>query len=89
MTRKLDKEHLDQILNLRASYSENANTLGSISLEQIAVQRRLDYLNAEQDRLYSEFESLRTREQELLEQMRERYGEGEINIQDGTFTPVA
>jgi len=87
MTRKLDKEHLDEIQSLRELFANNANNLGSISLEQIAINRRLEFLNAEQDKLYSEFESLRTKEQELLEKMRERYGDGQINIADGTFTP--
>jgi len=87
MTRKLDKEHLDAIQKLQSEFAQNANALGSISLEQIAIQRRLDYLNSEQQRVYSDFEALRQQEQELLEKMRERYGDGQINIADGTFTP--
>jgi predicted transcriptional regulator len=87
MTRKLDKEHLDALQNLRNSFATNANALGSISLEQIAINRRLEYLNSEQERFYTEFEALRKQEQELLDKMRERYGDGQINIADGTFTP--
>jgi predicted transcriptional regulator len=87
MTRKLDKEHLESLQQLRSSFAENANDLGSVSLEQIAIDRRLQFLNAEQERLYNEFESLRKQEQELLEKMRERYGEGQINLAEGTFTP--
>jgi predicted transcriptional regulator len=87
MTRKLDKEHLDELQNLRNSFATNANALGSISLEQIAINRRLEYLNSEQERFYTEFEALRKQEQELLDKMRERYGDGQINIADGTFTP--
>lgn len=87
MTRKLDKEHLEEIQSLRESFANNANNLGSVALEQIAMNRRMEFLNAEQDRLYGEFETLRKQEQELLEKMRERYGEGQINIANGTFTP--
>lgn len=87
MTRKLDKEHLDEIQTLQSKFANNANTLGSISLEQISIQQRLEYLNSEQKRFYVEFENLRKQEQELLEKMRERYGDGQINIADGTFTP--
>jgi len=87
MTRKLDKEHLDVLQQLRNSFAENANNLGAISLEQIAINRRLEFLNAQQDKLYSEFEELRKQEQELLEKMRERYGDGQINLAEGTFTP--
>lgn len=87
MTKKLDKEHLEAIQKLQSDFAQNANALGSISLEQIALQRRLDYLKSEQERVYSEFETLRQQEQDLLEKMRERYGEGQINIAEGTFTP--
>lgn len=87
MTRKLDKEHLDEIQKLQALFATNANTIGSISLEQIAINRRIEYLNSEQERYYTEFETLRKQEQELLDKMRERYGDGQINIAEGTFTP--
>lgn len=86
-TRKLDKEHLDELQTIRTKFATNATTIGSISLEQIALQRRLDYLNSEQERAYNEFETLRKQEQELLDKMRERYGDGQINIAEGTFTP--
>jgi predicted transcriptional regulator len=87
MTRKLDKEHLDEIQKLQTLFATNANTIGSISLEQIAINRRIEYLNSEQERYYTEFETLRKQEQELLDKMRERYGDGQINIAEGTFTP--
>ena len=89
MTKKLDKEHLEALQQLRNSFAENANNLGTISLEQIAINRRLEFLNAEQDKLYFEFEELRNQEQDLLEKMRERYGDGQINITDGTFTQTS
>jgi predicted transcriptional regulator len=89
MTKKLDKEHLEALQQLRNLFAENANNLGAISLEQIAINRRLEFLNAEQDKLYSEFEELRNQEQNLLEKMRERYGDGQINLEDGTFTQTS
>ena len=46
MTRKLDKEHLDEIQKLQTLFATNANTIGSISLEQIAINRRIEYLNS-------------------------------------------
>jgi hypothetical protein len=44
-------------------------------------------MTAEQNKHLDQFESLRKQESELLEKMRERYGEGQINIAEGTFTP--
>lgn len=89
MTRKLDKEHLDEIMQLRNAYNENALELGNLSIELTVQEQRLNMLQTEQTRCMNVYYDLRKSESELLEKMRERYGEGEINIQDGTFTPNA
>ena len=89
MTRKLDKEHLDEIMQLRNAYNDNALELGNLSIELTIQEQRLNMLQTEQTRCMNVYYDLRKSESELLEKMRERYGEGEINIQDGTFTPNA
>ena len=87
MTRKLDKEHLDEIQTLRDEFATNSNTMGSLQLERLALEQRVEFLKQEQQRCFSAFESLRKQETELLDKMRERYGDGQINIANGTFTP--
>ena len=37
--------------------------------------------------LIAEFNSLREQESALLEKLKERYGDGQIDITTGTFTP--
>lgn len=86
MTRKLDKEHLEEIQTLRDSFAKNANTLGNIAIELHMLTRQQDLVASEQNKYLDQFETLRTQESELLEKMRERYGDGQINIADGTFT---
>jgi septation ring formation regulator EzrA len=87
MTRKLDKEHQDEIQALRAEFAKNSSTLGNIAIELHVLNRQVELMNAEQTKYLDQFESLRKQESDLLEKMRERYGEGQINIADGTFTP--
>ena len=86
MTRKLDKEHLEEIQTLRDSFAKNANTLGNIAIELHMLTRQQELVTEEQHKYLDQFEALRTQESELLEKMRERYGDGQINIADGTFT---
>jgi hypothetical protein len=87
MTRKLDNEHLEEIQSLRDGFAKNSSTLGNIAIELHVLNRQLEIMNAEQTKYLDQFESLRKQESDLLEKMRERYGEGQINIADGTFTP--
>lgn len=87
MTRKLDNEHLEEIQSLRDGFAKNSSTLGNIAIELHVLNRQLEIMTAEQTKYLDQFESLRKQESDLLEKMRERYGEGQINIADGTFTP--
>lgn len=87
MTRKLDMEHLDEIQTLRDAFAKNSNTLGNIAIELHVLTRQIELMNAEQIKYLDQFESLRKQESDLLEKMRERYGDGQINIANGTFTP--
>ena len=85
-TKKLDKEHLESINKIRNEFAENVTALGNIELEILATQERLDALASEKSKRYATFLTLRQQEQELVTKMRERYGEGQINIEAGTFT---
>jgi hypothetical protein len=88
MTRKLDKEHLDEIQSLRESFAKNANILGQIAIELHAIQRQTEQLQQEQRNYLQEYETLQETETTLIQKMRDRYGEGHINVVDGTFTPA-
>ena len=87
MTRKLDKEHLEEIQALRESFARNANILGSIAIELHVTRKQLEQLETEQTTYLQDFERLQQEETALIQTMRDRYGEGQINIADGTFTP--
>ena len=86
MTRKLDKEHLDAIQTLRERFAQNANWLGNVSIERTLIQRQLEQIEIQHEELLQQFDKLREEETQLLEKLKERYGEGQIDIQAGTFT---
>jgi len=88
MTRKLDKEHLDEIVQLRDAFSANSQALGNMYLEEYTLKQRFDLLETERAKYIQMFSDLQKQEQQLLKKMRERYGDGEINIAQGTFTPT-
>ena len=76
MKQKLDKAHLDSIQELRDNFANNANAIGNITIEQEYLNEQLDSLNQESKKYLQEFK-----------QLKGRYGDGQINIQEGTFNP--
>lgn len=89
MTKKLDKEHVDAITDIRDAFAENARILGAIAIDRYMLELQQKTLLEQETRYLADFEVLREKEQGLMEAMRERYGSGQINIVDGTFTPDA
>ena len=89
MTKKLDKEHLEAIQELQEKFPNNARYFGGIAIELKMLEQQKQLLLENQTALFSEFETLREEETKLIEALKERYGEGEINIAQGTFTPTA
>ena len=85
-TKKLDKEHLESIQKMRTQYVEHTTMLGNIAIEQHALEQRKQMLEAEKQNKLQQIEQLKQQESELIVKLRERYGEGEINIEQGTFT---
>ena len=51
-------------------------------------ERQQAQLESQRDELLQQFDSLREEEQQLVATLKERYGDGEINIAQGTFTPT-
>ncbi len=79
-TLKFSDQELDAIKTLQGKFQEKMIFFG-----QIAIQR----LNLEETetRLKHEYVALQKQEEDLLTQLTKKYGEGNLNIKDGTFTP--
>jgi hypothetical protein len=60
---------------------------GQIQLETIELEDRLSLLKNEQNRLRTEYVSLQRTEQDLMDKLTNKYGEGSLNLKEGTFTP--
>jgi predicted transcriptional regulator len=86
MTRKLDKEHLDSIQDLQTNFAQVANILGNIAIETHIAKKQLEQLESEHEKYVQKFEMLQQQEEDLIARLKERYGEGQIDIQAGTFT---
>ena len=87
MTKKLDKEHLDAITQLRNDFSQTTQLLGTVSIEEHMLESKLDIVKSQKSQLLNQFTRLQEREAELLDLLKESYGDGSVNIEDGTFTP--
>lgn len=86
MVKKLNKEHLDAINKLQSDFANVTAKIGSATIDLEFIESQKKSIEEQKYALLSEFANLRNQEDELLETLKTYYGEGHINIQDGTFT---
>ena len=87
-TKKIEKEDLESINKLREDYSQNSMQLGMVSVDEYNVNQQLQQIVSAKEEVFSSLEKLKKQEFELIENLKEKYGDGQINIEQGTFTSV-
>ena len=84
--REFLKEQLEQIelAERRAKEQEEYQAREAIRREK----RRLEQIEHESKKYLQEFKDLKQQEETLFAKLKERYGDGQINIEEGTFDPL-
>ena len=79
--KKLEAQELESLLDLRKKNNNLIFQRGQVGLAE-------DNLQSQKDLLKDEIQKLSQDEQKISAQLFEKYGKGEVNIEDGTITPV-
>jgi len=86
--KKLNAEDLTAIEELRTEFQDVYNQIGLLSIDEKSIQVQLEYIKSEQELKFNAFKDLRVKEEEVMTKFRDQYGDGQINLADGTFTPA-
>lgn len=73
---------------LQSKFQESIYRLGNLQVEKMELDRRVNEYVEREKKLKDEWASLQTLEQSLLDKIVKTYGEGNLNMSDGTFTPT-
>ena len=87
-TLKFTDTEVSEIRFLQNQFQEKLIKFGQIQLETIELEERLTTLKSEQNRLKTDYLSLQRTDQELMDKLTTKYGEGSLNLKEGTFTPL-
>ena len=79
--KKLETQDLESLVELRKKNNNLIFQRGQVGLAE-------DNLQSQKDLLKEEILKLSQEEQTISTQLFEKYGKGEVNIEDGTITPV-
>lgn len=79
-SKKLSEKELQTLKDYQIKTNEIISVLGSIELQ-------FDALKTQKEEVLKEFQTLQKNQTKTGKQLQDKYGEGNINLEDGDFTP--
>ena len=85
---KFSDEELQSLRELQDGYSEKSAQFGQLKVQKLLVQQQLDALEGTEVQFESDYSDLQKQEQEIVKQLNEKYGPGNLDPATGVFTPA-
>ncbi len=86
-TIKFTELEMIEIAKLQEAYQEKNFALGQLQLDEINAQNVLDDIKKSREDVLKGWQELQVSEQKLINSLAEKYGDGSLNLKDGTFKP--
>ena len=77
---KFSEDELKSISEIRTAYAEITNRFRQITLTKYNIQKQ-------EEQAEIDFESIKVKEQEVLQKITDKYGPGTLDPNTGVFTP--
>ena len=88
-TQKLTSEELEQVTKLAQIFQQTVYEIGMIENTINGFNKEISKLNEDKKRLFNDLSTLETKELEMADSLRTKYGEGNINPETGEITPIS
>lgn len=85
---KISDVELAEIKMLQSKFQESIYKLGNLQIEKMELDRLVTGFVEKEKKMKEEWSSLQALEQGLLDKIIQKYGEGNLNMTDGTFSPT-
>jgi len=85
---KFTDEEMQEIAGLQAKYQQKIFELGQLQLQEIDLEQTKKVLADKKAELLDNWKTVQKEEEALLNKLAGKYGNGSLNLKDGTFKPV-
>lgn len=87
-TIKFTEQEMQSIAKLQSDYQQSIYALGQLDLEKTDLDQQLSQIKEQRDKVYENWKNIQNQENELLNSLSQKYGDGSLNLKDGTFKPI-
>jgi oligoribonuclease NrnB/cAMP/cGMP phosphodiesterase (DHH superfamily) len=86
--KKLTQEEIDSIKQLQSQYNKNIFELGSAEAQLQLLTAQIKIIEAEKNSILSDLNKIGDKEKELVDSLQEKYGAGNIDLENGEISPL-
>ena len=85
---KFTEKELQTLNDLQVKYNTITNQFGQLAIAKLNLEKQTEVVNEQEFKLQEELSQAREDEQEILNEITEKYGPGQLDPQSGVFTPT-
>jgi len=86
---KFTKQEINSLQQLRSDYANVELSLGKLEIARMQSEQQLDNIQNNKLRLETQYTTLQRTESQIVSELTEKYGVGNLDITTGKFTPVS
>mgnify|MGYP003155714880 CR=1 FL=1 len=84
---KFTESELKEVKDLQKEYIDIQNRFGQLNIAEIRVNQQVQDLEKAQEATRNQFLTAQTNEKNLIDRINKKYGDGNLDIASGVFTP--
>jgi homoserine trans-succinylase len=85
--KKITEQEMTELTQLREQYSKTIFEIGHLQYEKYELENQLKAIDSELTGLYGDITSNYQRQDDYLNKIREKYGDGNLDTQTGEILP--
>lgn len=86
---KISEAELAEIKMLQGKFQEMIIKFGNLGIEKMELDRMVSEFVAKERELKDEWANIQKLEKDLMDKIVQKYGEGNLNMSDGTFSKTS
>ena len=87
-TTKFTESEMQSIAKIQTEYQQSIFVLGQVDLEKADLEQQVANNSARRTQIFENWKTIQKEEADLINQLSQKYGDGALNIKDGTFRPA-
>jgi len=87
--KKLEEKEIKELQELNAEKNTLTVNFGRLKTDMILVDAKMKELIKMEEDMVAKFKGNETKANKLISKLNKKYGGGQINIENGTFTPAS